>query len=58
MRSMQPMVNKNVNMPMQTFRCHQIPSYSFKHGSLYIVMEWGHVPRNVGLQHEIFTHFG
>jgi hypothetical protein len=21
-------------------------------------MEWGHVSRNVGLQHEIFAHFG
>jgi hypothetical protein len=56
---MQTMVNRNVNLPMQTFGCHQIPNHSFKqHGSLHIVMEWGHVSRNVGLQHEIYAHFG
>jgi hypothetical protein len=59
MKSTQTMVNKNVNLPMQTSKCHQIPSHSFKqHGSLHIVMEWGHTLRNVGLQHEIFAHSG
>jgi hypothetical protein len=59
MKNMQTMVNRNVNLPMQTSKCHQIPSHSFKqHGSLHIVMESDHVSRNVGLQHEIFTYFG
>ncbi len=52
------MIDKSINLPMQTFKCHQVPRHPFKqHGSLHTVMEWGHALKNVGLEHDIFAHF-
>jgi len=52
------MIDRNISLPMQTSKCHQVLGHPFKqHGSLHIVMEWGHALKNVGLQHDIFAHF-
>jgi hypothetical protein len=49
----------NVGLPMQTSKCHQIPYHPFRnHGGLYVVLEWGHDSKNVGLQHKVLTHYG
>jgi len=53
------MFYKNIGLSMQTFKYHQFPHHPFKnHGGLQIMMEQGHVSRNVGLQYKIFTPYG
>jgi hypothetical protein len=54
MGSEQITFDNNIRLPMQTFRCHQVPCHPFRnHGGLHIMVEWVHVLKNVGLQHEI-----
>jgi hypothetical protein len=54
-----PNVIKFLGMPMWTSKCHQILCHPHKnHGGIHIVVEWGNSSRNVGLQHEVLSHYG
>jgi hypothetical protein len=59
MGSTQASFGKSIGLPVSRFKCHQVIYHPFKnHGSLHIVVEWGHISRNVGLQHEELICYG